>query len=214
MEETMKYLLILITLSLFQISCTANMKDKVIRDSNDGFCDRAITVFEKYATGEKAWQTTKKISGTMASGAITGAVMVTETLIYAAPGIAVGAILCSPVIALEVAAHSSGRASGDCIVRFVGASAAHFGNTREASVSRDVWEMTKPWRMASYDELSQMLRSVAQCYAVRATPEDLSTAEKQLRSIHESFWDKLSIEEQKQVDMLTSHINNRLNIPP
>lgn len=210
----MKLRLLLLCSLIISASCAAGMKDKVVRNASEGRCDEAIAVFQKNAIQEKVWQKAKQIGGATASRAATGVVMVTETTLYTAPGIAVGVIVCSPIIALEVATRSRGDVSGQCVGVFGKASVAAFADKKEEWISSRIWKKTEPWRLESYDELSIMLRGVAQCYADRPTPDDLLTAERQLLSIRESMWDKLSDEEKKQVDLLLNDVQSRRNLAP
>ncbi len=187
-------------------SCAANVKEKVIQDAQSGRCDQAIAVFEKNATNEKVWQKSKQIGGYAATGAVTGVVIVSEAILYTVPGIAVGAIICSPILAVEIATKSKSRAGLACTLGIGQGIARGLVPPREAWISSKVWNNTKKWRVESYDELSQMLRNTAQCYAERPTPDDLLTAEKQLLSIRESLWEKLSDEEKTRVDALLSAV--------
>lgn len=196
-------------LLLLLASCAARVKNQVIRDANEGRCEQAIAVFEKNAMPEKVWQKTKQIGGATASGVATGVVAVTETTIYMLPGIAVGIVVCAPIIALEVAAKGRGDASAHCIVYFGASSIDAFANKSEEWVANKIWENTQTWRLEFYDDLSRMLRSTAGCYAGRNTPEAFATAEKQLQSIRESLWDKISEEEKRQVNLLLSDLEAR-----
>jgi len=206
----MKVQWLLLALLLMMSACAARVKDQVIRDAGEGRCEQAIAVFEKNATKEMAWQKTKQIGGATASGAVTGVVAVTETAIYILPGVAVGLIVCSPVIAVEVAAKGHGHASARCMTVMGISSLAAFTGNEENWIANRIWKSTESWRLESYDDLSRMLRNIALCYAHRNTPEALQTAQKQLQSARESLWDSISADEKKQVDLLLSHIRNRL----
>lgn len=207
----MKIQWLLLCIILLLPSCAARVKDQVIRDAGDGRCEQAIAVFEKNATKEMAWRKTKQIGGATASGAVTGVVAVTETAIYILPGVAVGVIVCSPVIVLEVAARGHGHASARCMTVMGITSLAAFAGNEENWMANRIWKSTESWRLESYDDLSRMLRSISRCYADRNTPEALQTARKQLQSIRESLWDSISADEKKQVDLLLSHIRTRMN---
>jgi len=201
---------LLLCLLLLMISCAARVKDQVIRNAGAGQCEQAIAVFEKNATKEIVWQKTRQIGGATVSGAATGVVAATETAIYILPGVAVGLVICSPVIALEVAARSHGHASARCITVMGITSLAAYAGHEENWIANKVWKNTESWRLESYDDLSRMLRSIARCYADRNTPESLQTAEKQAQSIRQSLWESLSADEKKQVDLLLSHIRTRM----
>ena len=210
-EVQMKVQWLLLALILTLSACAARVKDQVIRDAAAGQCEQAVAAFEKTATKEMVWQKTKQIGGATASGAATGVVAVTETAIYILPGVAVGVIVCSPVIALEVAARGHGHASARCITVLGLTSLATFAGNEDNWIANRIWKSTESWRLESYDELSRMLRGIARCYAGRNTPEALQTAEKQVKSIRQSLWDSLSADEKKQVDLLLNHIRTRMN---
>lgn len=205
----MKFYLFLLCLAVFFSSCTMNVRDKVIRHADSGCCEQAIAVFEKNAIQEKIWQKAKMISGTTISGTMTGAVLVTETTIYVVPGVAMGVIICSPIIALEASSHSHGYNSGQCVAMVTAEITEKIVPQKELWLSSKIWEKTQTWRIESYDKLSEMLRNIAQCYAARAMPDDLMTAEMQLLSIKESIWEKLSTEEQNRVNLLLIEIQSR-----
>ena len=183
-------------------SCHASTVKEVSEHAARGKCEKAEQTLADYQLSSQALQKTKSVTGTAASAALMGVTVVTESLLYLTGGLTVGAIICSPIIAIEVAANSKGEASVECVLRIGTYVTAAMVAEGEYSVARHVWQGTSKWRVESYDEISGMLSSIAQCRMERGESGDLAIAEKQLAALHGGLWPRLSKEEQARIEAL------------
>lgn len=104
--------------------------------------------------------------------AATGAGWVTDGAIVVTAGAAAGGLVCAPILALEVAAKSSGNAAAECFVRVGGAVAG----SASPGIGRGVYRVTRGWRCPDFVPLAREVRSVSACFASRNRPGDAEIA--------------------------------------
>jgi hypothetical protein len=104
--------------------------------------------------------------------AATGAGWVTDGAIVVTAGAAAGGLICAPILALELAAKSSGNATAECFVR-VGGAVAGAGSP---GIGRGVYRVTHGWRCPDFVPLAREVRSVSACFASRNRPGDAEIA--------------------------------------
>ncbi len=140
-------------------------------------------------------------AGTVVSATASGATAVGETVVYVGGGIAFGTLVCSPIIAMEIAAESDGLASTECVSR-IGLTTA-FGLAEEHGYvyTREVWNSTRDWRLQSYDDLAVFRIDGAECYARQARAREARQVLRELRE-DDLVWPHLSSFSQQRVDQL------------
>lgn len=102
-----------------------------------------------------------------------GAGWVTDGALVVTAGVAVGGLVCAPILALEAAANGNGSASGECFVR-VGA--AMIAETPAPGIGRGVYRATRSWRCPDFVPLAREVRAVAACFEARDAPGDRDLA--------------------------------------
>ena len=139
-------------------------------------------------------QKSKSLAGTTASYAATGSVAVTETLVYAGGGIVVGALICSPIIAIEAAADGNGEASIECVARVGSYAMVAIAEESDYSLTQGVWRATESMRLESYDSLAAYLLDSVECRIERNGPGDREQARQQLKAFRgdHGIWSYLS----------------------
>lgn len=131
--------------------------------------------------------------------AVSGAGWVTDGAAVVTVGVAVGSLVCAPILALEAAAKSDGAASARC---FVEIGAAVIGGTPAPGFGRGVYRATRSWRCPDFVQLSREVGAVAACYDARGAPGDRELALlhlEQLRGDRE-IWGCLPGAERRRVD--------------
>jgi hypothetical protein len=98
-----------------------------------------------------------------------GAGWVTDGATVVSAGVVVGGLVCTPILALEVAAKSNGSASGECFLR-VGS--AVIAAAPAPGLGRGVYRVTRSWRCPDFLPLAREVRAVAACYGARGAPGD------------------------------------------
>ncbi len=139
-------------------------------------------------------QKSKSLAGTTASYAAAGSVAVTETILYTTGGIALGALVCSPIFAIEAASESDNHASIECVVRIGSYAMTALIADAEYSLTQNVWQATEGMRVESYDQLAAYLLDSAECRIERNGPGDREQALRQLRALRDEagIWPHLS----------------------
>ncbi len=117
------------------------------------------------------------------SYAATGVAYGAEATAVVGAGVAAGAVVCSPLLALEVALHGSGDASGECFV-YVAAGLA--SGLWLPGAGSGVWRATRAWRCPDLTRLSREVRAIARCHARRGAPGDLEQARAHLAWLREA----------------------------
>lgn len=92
---------------------------------------------------------------------LSGAGYTTDFVIVAVGGLAVGVVICSPIIALEGSLRGSGRASGECVGNVSGNIWKEFP---EKGIGGTLYESTESLRCPEVDYISKGLRNVSSCY--------------------------------------------------
>ncbi|HAZ14996.1 MAG: hypothetical protein A2X86_21945 [Bdellovibrionales bacterium GWA2_49_15] len=168
-----------IIIFLFFLSSCGSSKEKALVEKSlvDGNCVQAFER-EQSLSGQLA-NSTKKIVGTTVSYLLTGVGHSADVALTFSGGIVIGVVLCSPIIALEAAAHGDGRASGDCI----GKVASDISMKEKLThIGEKTYRSTRQWRCPNLDQVSQRLRKVASCYDEQG---DRLKAQAQLKAIKE-----------------------------
>lgn len=146
-------------------------------------CEESLAEFESRRDSSVFREETASMAGNITSIALTGGAAVTETIVYISGGIALGAVICSPIIALEVAADGRGDAGLQCVVQ-IGAEASRvIFQEADYSVSKQVWDSTESFRVKSYDQLAVYILDSVECHLERGTPQDLEAAAAQLNAL-------------------------------
>jgi hypothetical protein len=168
-------------------------------DPGERFSDaRCEADYERYAEARdlsRLSQKGKSLAGTTASYAAAGTLAITETLLYTTGGIALGALVCSPIIAIEAASDTGGSASVECVVRIGSYAMIALAQESEYSMTQGVWRATEGLRLESYDDLAAFLLDSAECRIERNGPGDRDLAGRQLRALRgeTGIWPHLSV---------------------
>ncbi len=102
----------------------------------------------------------------------TGTGAVGAAAVLTAGGVAVGAIVCSPFIALDAALGGHGDMGGQC----VGDVASPLIAIGTVGAGRVIYRATRTWRCLDRSRESRETRAVARCHAKRRWPGDLDVA--------------------------------------
>lgn len=144
-------------------SCSSREKEKDFRkDLSSNDCESALKKNIPSKSTEIIGQTVKG-TGTIASYLVTGIGYTSDFLILFGGGIGIGVVVCSPIVAIEAAAKSSGRASAECIGRI---SSTFLGSDFEGAIGlgKTAYKNTESWRCPNLDFLSEGFREVAACH--------------------------------------------------
>lgn len=128
-----------------------------------------------------------------------GAGWVTDGAVVVSAGVAVGGLVCTPILALEVAAKSNGSASGECFVR-VGS--AVIDATPAPGLGRGVYRVTRSWRCPDFVPLAREVRAAAACYGARDAPGDREVGLDHLDQLRgdREIWACLPVAERRAVE--------------
>jgi len=119
----------------------------------------------------------------------------TNVVLVLAGGVVVGAVVCSPLIALDVASSGDGRMSGECVSEVAGAVISEESLT---ALGDAIYDGTKKWRCADLTPLSREIRAVARCYTNRRSPGDLDKARQQLGVLGQNRFASCVSDEERQ----------------
>lgn len=175
--------------------CQTSTANSISQRSATG--PRCEADYERYAESRdfsRLSEVSKSMVGTTASYAVAGSIAITETLLYTTGGIAIGALVCSPIIAIEAASESNGHASIECVVRIGSYATIALAEDSEYSLTQGVWRATEGMRLESYDNLAAYLLDSVECRLERDAPGDRDQAARQLQSLRgdRGIWSRLS----------------------
>lgn len=176
-------------------SCASNPQKYFTHNLNEGRCEEAIKHLP--AEGRSVLDETQTAAGTMASYTLTGLAYGVDVTVFLVGGIAVGAIICSPIIALEISANSSGNMSVECFGKAVSAPLVKKVFPNEL-MGKKVYRDTEKWRCPDLTEFSQNLRSVASCYENKNDQVNLEKALVQLDLLKENKFQNNCINENEK----------------
>ena len=145
-------------------------------------CEDASLYLSQHAQQQPLKSKVKSAFGLPLSYAAMGLGYTTDVLLIFAGGVAVSALVCSPVIIMELATGSSGAvasstAPSQCLV----AAAELFEETGELpSIGDYLKRSTRSWQCADLTPLSEQLRAIAHCYANRSDSVSLRKSYEQM----------------------------------
>ncbi|MBI2522683.1 MAG: hypothetical protein HYV97_19840 [Bdellovibrio sp.] len=150
-----------IGLCIFCIACSTNREKELLsRTLTQGNC---VQAFEQHYQGKitRTLNQTKQLMGTTASYLLSGVGYSTDIILTFAGGVAVGAILCSPAIAIDMATKGDGSLSGECLRAMMQGM-----DIREpiTAFGEKSYKSTRGWRCPKIDYFSEGLRHVSRCY--------------------------------------------------
>ncbi|MCB1327693.1 MAG: hypothetical protein H7A21_14570 [Spirochaetales bacterium] len=178
----------------------------VVESGSD--CTEFRESFDSARQLTRARENARVTAGATASVAAAGATALTETVLYLGGGVALGVVICSPVILIEVAADGSGHASGECVTEVGSAATRVIAREGDYEYTRAVWEGMEPYRIRSMDDLSELVRRNAGCLAARGQADDFALARRQLAEIRgdQGIWPYLSEAERARVSELEARL--------
>lgn len=191
----MKHLkIIILSISLSSCSSLKN-EDAFNQHLANKECEEALIENQPSSTME-ILSTTAQGTGTAASYLLTGLGYTTDIIVQFGGGIAVGVIICSPLIAIEVGGRGDGRASGQCLTEVGGTIVEGADFMKLGPTSH---KTTKKWRCPNYDKLSEGFRKVARCYYDKG---EINKSRLQLQQVinDREFYQCLSSDEQGLID--------------
>lgn len=177
-----------------------------------GRCEDAVSFLRAHPRGPPVESRLKQVVAVPLSYALTGVGYTTEIAVFVGGGIILSGAVCAPVLALEVAAKSSGQGTVEC---FGGMLDAVLGDGKLPGFGRGIHAATKDWRCADMSPISEDLRSIAQCYAWRDGEGDLERARQQLDVLvrSEDLLRCVSREERSALERDVAAVNARLGAP-
>jgi len=187
----------IIILSIALASCSSlKNEDAFNQHLANKECEQAL-IENQPSSSMEILSTTAQGTGTAASYLLTGLGYTTDIIVQFGGGIAVGVIVCSPIIVLETSGvGSEGRASAQCLAEVGGTivEGADFMKLGKTSHKK-----TKKWRCPNYDKLSEGFRKVARCYYDKGEINKSRLQLQQVRNDRE-FYQCLSSDEQGLLD--------------
>ena len=194
-QKLAKIVILFVFTFVFAFGCSSTKEKELAgRTLVSGHCMQAFE--EEYqGTLSKIVDKTKQVVGTTASYLVTGVGHSTDLVLTLSGGIAIAALLCSPVLALEIATEGDGRASGECMGRMAIEVSM---KDKMTTLGEKSYSATRSWRCPNLDHVSVGLRKVASCYEKEGDP---LKAMAQLKAIREEqiFIECLSAVEFKTV---------------
>lgn len=183
-------------LSLALVSCSSlKNEDAFNQHLANKECEEAL-IENQPSSSMEILSTTAQGTGTAASYLLTGLGYTTDIIVQFGGGIAVGVIVCSPILAIELGANSNGRASAQCLTEIGGSVIESGGFMKLGKTSH---KKTKKWRCPNYDKLSEGFRKVARCYYDKG---EINKSRLQLQNVRSDseFYHCLSSDEQELID--------------
>ncbi|MBX7056721.1 MAG: hypothetical protein K1X75_01555 [Leptospirales bacterium] len=186
-------------LPLIFLSCTSLSMRSAAADGDA--CARYQQEFESRSSAAPNVEDLRVAGGVAASVTAAGAVAVAETLVYVGAGLAIGGLLCAPIIAAEAASDSRSSVGLDCLVRLSSEVTASNIDADGYSWTQRTWQSTESLRLRDHDALSELVRWGADCLMDRNYPGDAQAARRNLARLRRDaeLWDHLSEFEKHQV---------------
>ena len=166
-------------------------------------CEDAASFLRANPRGPPVESRMKQAVALPLSWALTGAAYTVEAVVVVGGGVVGAVVICSPILAIEVAAKGNGNASGECLATM---GDAIFSDMTLPGAGRWVRKSTGGWRCADTTPISEDLRAIAECYAWRGGPGDLERARQQLSTLlaAKDVLRCASKEERRKVDALVA----------
>ena len=186
----------IVLLSIVLASCSSlKNEDAFNQHIANKECEEAL-IENQPSSSMEILSTTAQGTGTAASYLLTGLGYTTDIIVQFGGGIAVGVIICSPLIAVELGSKSDGRASAKCMSE-IGGSMIEAGSFMK--LGQTSYKKTKKWRCPNYDKLSQGFRKVARCYYEKG---EINKSRLQLHNVRSDseFYHILASDEQEMID--------------
>jgi hypothetical protein len=134
-------------------------------------CEEASSLLEHQPRPSTADQARRAVTAPL-SYLATGAGAVGAAAVLVPSGVIVGALICSPVIALDAALKGDGELSGECVGGIAGPLVA----AGAVGAGEAIYRSTRTWRCVDRSRESRETRAVARCYAERRWLGDLDVA--------------------------------------
>lgn len=190
-------------------SCASKPQKHFEHNLSEGHCEEAI--IDLPAKEKSLLEETQTAAGTMASYTLTGLAYGVDVTVFLVGGVVVTAVICSPVIAAEIAAGSSGNVSAQCLGNVVSAPLVKKIIPKEL-IGKKVYTNTEKWRCPDLTDFSKNLRSVASCYENKNDKLNLEKALVQLDLIKNENFQKNCVdeEEKKMISIQYDNINKKI----
>jgi hypothetical protein len=164
--------LVTLAATVVAAGCAHAPRPGVARDTGALRCeDAARTVAARSRT--RALDDLRRSATVPLSLAVSGAGWVTDGVVVATAGVAVGGLVCAPILALEAAAKSDGSAAARCFVEIGG---AVVGGMPAPGLGRGVYRATRGWRCPDFVQLAREVGAVSACHEARGAPGDREVA--------------------------------------
>jgi len=151
-----------ILLSVFIISCSFSRKTH--EDYDDILGEENLCTKKYFETDENIFESIQRVStegaGHIISYTLVGGAYGGEIAVRFIGGIAVGVIVCSPVLLVEGSLPGSGQASGRCI----GEVGGHIVGDDDLKWGNSTYKETEGLRCPEVNHISQGVRRIAQCH--------------------------------------------------
>ncbi len=180
-------------------SCASNPQKNFDQYVSEGKCEEAIKNLP--SDGKTIFDETQAITGAVASYTLSGLAYGAEITIYLVGGVAVSAVICSPIIMLEASANSTGNISGHCFGSVMSTVAK--GRMSDELLGKKIYRNTESWRCPDLSEFSRNLRIVASCYESKNDLVNLEKASSQLALLKEQNFQNNCIDENER-EMITA----------
>jgi hypothetical protein len=172
--------LLTLTAAALAAGCAHAPRPAVARATGDLRCeDAARTVAARSRT--RPLDDLRRSATLPFSLAASGAGWVTDGALVVSAGVAVGGLVCAPILALEAAAKSDGSATARC---FVWVGGTFIEGTPAPGIGRGLYRATRSWRCPDFVQLAREVTAVAACYGARDAPGDRDLALLHLEQLH------------------------------
>lgn len=145
-------------------------------------------------TAYKVLDDSKQALGTGLSYIVTGASYTSEFIIGIGAGLGLGVIVCSPLMAAEVAMQSSFNASAQCVGQIGG----HIYQILPKGIGEATYKATEGLRCPEVDHISLAMRKVATCYH---SQNQSQKAKEQLAILREDYILKKCRSKQESIEV-------------
>jgi hypothetical protein len=178
-KELMRWVCLIVMLA----GCASGVRPELAEPIDAGRCEDAAQFLEQHRRGPTGASRVRQVLTGPLSYVLTGLGYTTEVVLVVGGGLVLSGVVCSPVIAIEVAAEGNGQGSVECVTRVAG---ALLDDHELPGLGRIIYESTESWRCTDLTPLSQELRALAACHARRGGSADLDKARQQLVMLKES----------------------------
>lgn len=204
--QSVVYNIVLLSCVAAIVACNSDRRKRQL-DSN---CNASFTEYERRKAPEKLKQESKSLAGNVTSYTVGAGVILTETLLYIGGGVVIGALICSPILAVEAAAESDSGVGIECVIRVGSQAASIIIQENEYSLSKKFWESTESIRIKSYDQLVVHLLDSVECRTRSGKPRDIQIARKQLKALKKdkNIMNNIESFTRRRIDFLSESLNH------